>query len=173
MTARLVPARPPKPAGRADLRGFNKQAREIVEAAIADGWTPRRTTSGHMLLLAPDGTTTHCVSSGAGNGNGLKNAWAPILRYRKANQPNKPQPAPEPATTVEPIQEEPLPVKPEATTEPASPAMDKLANLAGFMSSFSDITTLIDEVRTENQRLRAENDDMRAKLDMVREALGA
>ena len=179
MTARLVPPRPPKTGGALDLRGFNKQAKEVIEAATSDGWTGRRTTSGHMLLLAPDGTTTTCITSGAGNGSGLKNAWAPILRYRKQIQREAVKPGPpinlEPKpAAVEMIQEATLP-KPATSTEPvaAPTAMDKLDGLAGFMSSFSDITNLIGEVRAENERLRAENDDMRAKLDMVREALGA
>ena len=157
-----------------NLNGFSQESRAVVEAGLTDGWTARRTNSGHMILLAPDGATTTCVGANIGNGRAAKNAWAPIRRYRKeTRQPDPVRTSPEPFSEIvveQPQEAAPMAVKP---TPAATPAMDKLTNLAGFMSSFSDITTLIDEVRGENERLRAENDDMRAKLDMVREALGA
>lgn len=44
-----------------DLRGFDARARQIISAAIAEGWTGRISSKGHWIGRAPDGKATMSV----------------------------------------------------------------------------------------------------------------
>ena len=53
--------------GRSLVRGIrNPTLREAVRACITAGWTPKRTGSGHLTLLGPDGRARVSLSMTAG-----------------------------------------------------------------------------------------------------------
>lgn len=67
------------------LPGFDKRNRALVYAMWDAGWTGRRTSKGHWLALAPDGTTKITVPSKDGNNRGFANAHAQFMRWVKAH----------------------------------------------------------------------------------------
>lgn len=79
MTAALAEARFP------DLRGFDKENRELVYAMIDSGWTGRITSKNHWLGRSPDGKATVTVPSKNGNNRGLKNATAQFMKWVRDN----------------------------------------------------------------------------------------
>jgi hypothetical protein len=67
--------------GYPDLPGFDKENRELVYAMHDAGWTGRRTSKGHFLAKAPDGSTQITVQAKNGNNRGLRNAKSTFLRW--------------------------------------------------------------------------------------------
>lgn len=68
-----------------DLAACSAEVRQIVKDLVGEGWTYRMTTAGHILLLAPDGSTSTTMPRRFKDNRGRENSNAFIQRYRTAH----------------------------------------------------------------------------------------
>jgi hypothetical protein len=66
---------------RADLTGWDKESIDLIMDAQELGWTGRRSSKGHVILSAPDGTTTMSVSRRWSNGRSGPNMRSNLTRW--------------------------------------------------------------------------------------------
>jgi hypothetical protein len=58
----------------------NREARKLLDWAVANGWRIRRCGSGHVQAMSPDGLAIVTVSATASDGRALRNAEADMYR---------------------------------------------------------------------------------------------
>jgi predicted RNA binding protein YcfA (HicA-like mRNA interferase family) len=70
-----------------DLGGFDQRSRDLIKAMEACGWTGRRTTKGHWLGKAPDGTTITVPPKMSKPNRSAQNSEANFARWLRAQAP--------------------------------------------------------------------------------------
>jgi hypothetical protein len=68
------------PVGRSDLKGFDRQAQELILWAQEQGATVRVSRRGHAIIMAPNGGTAAIARKSKAPNRAAKNGAADVKR---------------------------------------------------------------------------------------------